>query len=78
MLIMGYPSIRGEYLPDRDKKATWNLLHAYIDSHNQIIFDECTGDVVQAIIRLNSKCVNMTFSEQSRYNSLFQQVINKG
>ena len=49
---MDYPSIKGEELIDNTKKATWNLLHAYIDAHSQIIFDKCPEDGVQAISRL--------------------------
>ena len=47
MLIMDYPSIRGEYLPDNDKKSTWNLLHAYIDENRQRLIDEYPGYGVQ-------------------------------
>ena len=46
MLLMYYPYIREEYLPDYDKKATWNILCAYIDADSQRFFDECTGDAV--------------------------------
>ena len=49
MFLMDYPSIRGEYLPDDSKNPTWNLLHAYIDAHSQILIDGFTGDGVQAI-----------------------------
>ena len=49
---MVYPSIRGEDLPDYSKNVTWNLLHAYIDAHSQILIDEYPGDVVQATSRL--------------------------
>ena len=41
MLLMDYPSIIGEELPHDSKKATWNILHAYIDAHNQRLIDEC-------------------------------------
>ena len=61
MLITHYPSIRGEELPYYAKKATWNLFHAYINVHSQKWIDECTGDGVQAISRLQSQCTNMTF-----------------
>ena len=53
-------------------------MHAYIDAHNQILFDEYPGDGVKAIKILKSQCANMTFSNQGRYNRLFQQVIYKG
>ena len=37
MLLMEYPYIRWEHFPDYAKNSTWNLLHAYIDAHNQIL-----------------------------------------
>ena len=49
MLLMGYLSIRGEEIPYHDKKATCNLLHAYIYVLSQIFIDEYPGDGVQAI-----------------------------
>ena len=61
MLLMDYISIRGEDLPDYAKKATWNLLHAYIYANDQILIHERPGDVVQDISRLQSQCVNMNF-----------------
>ena len=48
MLLIDYPYIRGEEIPDYAKKATWNVLHAYIDVTSQILVYECPGDVVQA------------------------------
>ena len=51
MLLMDYPSIRGEYSPDYSEKATWNLLHSYIDANSQRLIDEYPGDGVQAITR---------------------------
>ena len=49
MLLMDYPSIRGEEIPDHTYNSAWNLLHAYIYPHSQILFDECPGDGVQDI-----------------------------
>ena len=49
MLLMDYPSIRGEYLPDYAITFTWNILHAYIDAHSHIIIGEYTGYGLQAI-----------------------------
>ena len=43
MLLMDFTSILGEDFPDYAKKATWNLLHAYIDAYSQILIDEYTG-----------------------------------
>ena len=48
---MEYPSIRGEDLPYYDEKATWNLLHKYIDVHIKRLIDEYQGDEAQAITR---------------------------
>ena len=46
---MDYPSIRGVEITYYAKKATWKFLNAYIDSHSQILIDECTGYGVQVI-----------------------------
>ena len=75
---MDYPSLRGECLPDYLKKSIWNPLHSYIDAHSQILIDECPGDGLQSISRLKYQCANMIFADQSRYNRLFHQVIQKG
>ena len=75
---MEYPSIRGEYLPDYAKNVTWNLLHAYIDVHIQRLIYEYSGYGVQAITIFQSKCANMTFSENIMYIRLFQKVVHKG
>ena len=61
MLFMDYPSIIGEDLASYYKKATWNLLHGYIDAHSQILIDEYPGDVVQSISILQYQCEYMTF-----------------
>ena len=49
MLLIDYQSMIEEDSPDYVKNATWNLLHAYIDAHSQILFHKYTGDGVQAI-----------------------------
>ena len=77
-MIIDYPSIRGEELPDYARKATWNLLDAYIDAHSQILIDEFTGDGVQDISIFQSQCAKMTFIDQCRYNKLFQKALHKG
>ena len=40
MLILDYPYIRGEHLPDHDKTATCNHLNAQIYAHSQRLIDE--------------------------------------
>ena len=52
-------------------------MHAYIEEHGQIFIDECPGYGVQTISRLQSQCENMKFSDQSRYNRMFQKVFTK-
>ena len=47
------------------------------DTHSKIVFDGCPVDGVQTISILQSKCENMTFSDQSRYNTILQQVVPK-
>ena len=66
MLLMDYPSIRGEEFPDYTKKATRNLFYSYIYAHSQRLVDTYLGDKVQAITRLQYQCANMTFYDQNR------------
>ena len=77
MLLIDYPSIRREDFTYYDRSSTWNLLHAYIDARSQILTNEYPGDGLQAISRLQSQCAKLTFSDKIRYNTLFQQVIQK-
>ena len=78
MLHMNYTSIRGEYFPDHANNATWNLFHTYIYVHRQRLIDNYPWDGLHAITILQSQCENMTFSEKSRPNRLFQQVVQIG
>ena len=77
MLLMDYPSIRGEYLLDYAKNDIWNLLHAHIDANSQILRDEYPGDGLQATSRLKFQCENMNSADNSRYNRMFQKVMHK-
>ena len=43
MLLMEYPSVEGEVMPYYDKKANWDLFHAYIDAHIQRLIYEYPG-----------------------------------
>ena len=47
MLLMEYPFVGEEEIPDYNKNSTWNLLHAYIDAHSKILTNECPGYRVQ-------------------------------
>ena len=78
MFLMDYPSIRGKDFLYYAKKATWDLLHGYVDAHSQRLIDEYPGDGVQVITIFQFQCANMTFSDKSRYNILFQKVMHKG
>ena len=51
MLLIDYPSIRWEEIPDYYKKAIWKRLREYIDAHSQILVDECPGYEVKYISR---------------------------
>ena len=61
---------------DFAKNSTWNLYHAYIDAHIQIIIDECTGYGVQDVSILKLQCAFTIFSDQSRYNIIYQKVVH--
>ena len=54
MLLMDYPSIRVGCLPGCAKKATWNLLHEYIDAHSQRLIYYYPVNGLQAISILQS------------------------
>ena len=77
MFLIDYPCIREKYLPYYSKNVTWNLLHAYIDAKRQILIDQYPGDLVQSISILKPQCPNITFSDQIRYDRLFQKVVHK-
>ena len=46
MLLMDYPSIRGEGLPDCAHTSKWEIFYSYIDAHSQILIDEYPVDEV--------------------------------
>ena len=60
------------------KNSIRDLLHANIDVHSRILISELPKDGIKCIEKLQSHCANMTFSEESRYDSTFQQVTHKG
>ena len=77
MLLIDHTYIRGDDLTDYAMEATRNLLYAYIDAHILKLIYEYLGYVVQAIMILQLKCANMNFSDKSKCNRLFQQVLHK-
>ena len=52
-------------------------IYIYIYAHSQILIDGFPEDVVQAISVFQTQCANMKFSDQTRYNRIFQQVMHK-
>ena len=57
--------------------AISNLLHANIDVHSRRLIAESSGDRIKCIEKLQSHFPNMTFSDKSRYDRIFQQVTHK-
>ena len=53
-------------------------MHAHIDVHSRIFITEFPGDGIKCIEKLQSHCANMTFSDKSRYDRVFQQLTHKG
>ena len=52
-------------------------MHAYIYANSQISTDEFLGYGVQYISIFQSQCANMKFSDQRKYNRMFQPVVHK-
>ena len=77
MLLMDYPYIGEEEITDNDKKATWKVLHAYIDANSQRLIDKCSVEGAQSISIFQSQCTNIIFAEKIIYNIIFQQVMHK-
>ena len=77
MLLIDYPSIRGEDFKEYAKQSTWGLLNSYIYIPSQGLIHEYPGGRVQAVTILQYQCSKITLSENSRYNRLFQQVVQK-
>ena len=53
-------------------------MHANNDVHRRRLIAEFQIDVIKCIVKLQSHCANMTFSDKSRYDRTFQQVTHKG
>ena len=52
-------------------------MHANIDVHSKRLIAEFPGDEIKCIEKLQSHCANMNFSENSRYDRIFQKVTHK-
>ena len=53
-------------------------MHAGIDVHRRRLIAEFPAYGIECIEKLQSNCANMTFSDKSRYDRIFQQVKHKG
>ena len=52
-------------------------MYVNIDVHIIRFIAEFPGDEIKCIEKLQSQCANMTFSDKSRYDRLFQKVTHK-
>ena len=53
-------------------------MHENIDVHSRMLIAEFPKDGIKCIEKLQSHFANMTFSDKSRYDRNFQQVMHKG
>ena len=77
-MLRDYPKLEGENIKDYAKMAIRNLLHANICVHSRRLIAEFPDDGIKCIEKLQSHCANMTFSDKSRYDRVFQQIRHKG
>ena len=77
MVLLDYPTIGEEDIKNHVKKAVRDIIHANIDVHSRRLIAKFPGYGVKYISKLQSHCANMTFSDRSIYNSIFQLVIDK-
>ena len=77
-VLLDYPKIGGDdIIEDYAKKAIINLLHANIDVHSRRFISGSPKDGIKCIEKLQSHCANVTFSDKSRYDRIFQQKTHK-
>ena len=77
-VLIDDPKIGKENIKGFAKKDIRNILHANIDVHSKILIAEFPGDGIKCIEKLKSYGANMTFSNKSRYDIIFQQGTHKG
>ena len=58
--------------------AIRNLLRDNIGIHSRRLISELQQNGVKCISKLQSRCVNMTFADKSRYDRIFQKVTHSG
>ena len=72
MVLVDYPDTGGEDIKYRVKKTMRNLIHENVGVHSKILISEFPGDGVKFISKLPYHCANITFSDTSSYDRLFQ------
>ena len=77
-LLLDDPNIGGEDAKDFVKRDIINIMYADIDVYRIRLIAGLPGDGVKYILKLQTNCANMTFSEKSRYDRILQQVTHKG
>ena len=76
-VLLSYPKIGGENIKDLVKMAIRNLFQSNIGIYSRVSIADFPGDGVKCIEKLQSHCANVTFSDKSRYDRIFQQVTHK-
>ena len=71
-VLLYYPTVGGVGIKDYVKKAIRNIPHENIYVHTRILNAEFPVDGVNCTSKLQAHCVNMTFSDKSRYANIFQ------
>ena len=77
-VLLDYPKIGGENIKYFAKTFIRNILHANIDVHSKRLIADLPVDGIKCIEKLQPHSANMTFSDKSRYDRIFQQVTHKG
>ena len=76
-VLLYCPTILGKDIKYYVSKAIKNILHANIDVQSRRLVAKIPADGVKFISKLQSHCANMTFSDKSKYDRIFQKVTHK-
>ena len=77
-LLIDYQTLGGEDIKYHVMKAISSLLYANIYVNIRRLISELLGYGVKFISKLQYHCANMTFTDKSRYDSIFQKLSHKG
>ena len=75
-VILDYPQIGEDEIEDYSKKAIKNILHENIDVHSRILIAEFPIYGIKCIEKFQPHCVNMTFSDKSRWSDQIMRTFN--